>query len=223
MSNSQFHTAISAPRFNRYLAACNENLRPAEKLYRINLQLSQKMYAVIGIFEVVLRNSIDRHFIPIKGSFWLEDSVMPGGFLDIAAGCEVAFHAIQEAIHKLGLEYTHEELIAKLTFGFWTYQFSKTEFAASGSTLLQIFPNRPRGVKQKDVFKNLIRVNDIRNRIAHYEPICFEKSTGIISCIPVQRRYDMIVGMLHWLGCNPKKMLYGIDGVQRAIRELAHI
>jgi hypothetical protein len=111
-------------------------------------------------------------------------------------------------------------VIAKLTFGFWTYHFSKKEFAASGSTLLQIFPDRPHGVKQKDVFKNLIRINDTRNRIAHYEPLCFDKSTGTISSISIQRRYDLIIEMLHWLGYNPKKILYGIDGVQQSIREL---
>ena len=223
MFNNQFHTAISSPRFNRYLAACNNDRRHAEKLYRLNLRLSQKMYAVIGLFEVILRNSIDRHFIPIKGALWLEEAIVQGGYLDISPGCEDSFHTVQEAIHKLGIEYTHDRLIAKLTFGFWTYQFSKKEFAAAGSTLLQIFPNRPHGIRQKDIFKNLIRVNDTRNRIAHYEPICFDKLTGTISSTPIQRRYDLIVEMLGWLGCDPRKILYGIDGVQKIVQEINNI
>jgi hypothetical protein len=178
------------------------------------------MYAVIGVFEVILRNSIDRHFSAMKGPLWLEEAVMPGGYLDKSAGCEVAFHSVQEAIHKLGSEYTHDNLITRLTFGFWAYQFSKTEFAAAGSTLLQIFPRRPHGVSQKDVFKNLIRINDTRNRIAHYEPICFDRSTGLVSAIPIQRRYDLLIEMLFWLGCDPKRILFGIDGVQKVIREM---
>jgi hypothetical protein len=109
------------------------------------------------MFEIILRNSIDRHFVSLKGDLWLEDAVQQGGYLDVSSGCEDSFHSVQEAIHKLGLDYTHDRLIAKLTFGFWTYQFSKKEFAASGSTLLQIFPNRPFGTRQKDVFNtNLI-------------------------------------------------------------------
>jgi len=223
MPNSQFHTAISTPRFNRYLAACDNNRKQAEKLYRLNLRLSQKMYAVIGLFEVILRNSIDRHFIPNKGPFWLEEAVMDNGYLDISPGCEDSFHAVQEAIHKLGQEYTHDRLIAKLTFGFWTYQFSKKEFAAAGSTLLQIFPNKPHGIRQKDVFKNLIRINDTRNRIAHYEPICFDKTTGTISSIPIQRRYELVVEMLGWLGCNPKKILYGMDGALKIAHDINSI
>ena len=222
MPNSQLHTAISSPRFNRYLTSCGNNKRRAEKLYRANLRLSQKMYSVIGIFEVVFRNSIDRHFIPIKGGLWLEDAVAIGGHLD-AVGCEDSFHSVQEAIHKLGKEYTHDRLIAKLTFGFWTYQFSKKEFAASGSTLLDVFPNRPFGTKQKDIFQDLIRINDIRNRIAHYEPICFDKPTGTISTLLSQKRYNLIVELFRQLGCTPKKILYGIDGVQKAIDEINNI
>jgi hypothetical protein len=223
VTNSQFYTAISSPRFNRYLSACNNHRRTAEMLYRINLRLSERMYSVIGVFEVILRNSIDRHFVSVKGSFWLEESVMPNGYFDISTGCEYSFHSVHEAIHKLGLSYTHDSLIAKLTLGFWTYQFSNREFAAAGSTLLQIFPNRPHGTHQKEIFKNLVRINDTRNRIAHYEPICFEKSTGLISSTPVQRRYDLITEMLCWLGCNPGRILYGIDGVQKVLVELNNI
>lgn len=217
MPNSQLHTAISVPRFSRYLAACNNSQERAEMLYRANLRLSEKMYSIIGLFEIILRNSIDRHFIPLKGNTWLEDAVVEGGYFDISPGCEDSFHAVQEAIYKLGLDYTHDRLIAKLTFGFWAYQFGAKEFAASGSTLLEIFPNRPKGTRQKMIFQDLIRINDIRNRIAHYEPICFDKKTGTVSTVLVEKRYNLIIQLLNWLGCNPQKILHGIDGVQKAI------
>lgn len=60
MPNRLFHTAVSAPRFNKYLNACHNNKRKALKLYRANLALSEKLYSVIGIFEIILRNSILR-------------------------------------------------------------------------------------------------------------------------------------------------------------------
>jgi hypothetical protein len=60
MSNSVFHAAISAPRFQRYLLACGDHGR-ALQLYRANIDVSRQMYGVIGIFEVILRNSVDRH------------------------------------------------------------------------------------------------------------------------------------------------------------------
>lgn len=195
----------------------NENKRTALKLYRANIVLSEKLYAIIGMLEVILRNSIDRHFVSIKGNYWLEDAVRPGGYLDVSAGCEDSFHVAQESIQKLGLAYTHEGLISRLTFGFWTYQFAKKQFAAAGSTLLEIFPNRPLGVNQKTVFQDLVKINEIRNRIAHYEPICFQKGTEMVSTTHAASRYMLILELLHWLGCNPRRILYGLDGVSRAI------
>ena len=220
MPNSQFHTAISEPRYNRYLAACGNKQR-ALKLYRANINLSQELYGVIGVFEVVLRNSIDRHMSRIKGSFWLEDAVSEGGYLEANANCFDSYHAVQDAIQKLGVDYTHDRLIAKLSFGFWTYQFAVKEYAAAGSTLLNIFLGRPFGTRQKEVFKSLNKINDLRNRIAHHEPICFD---GTTICIQrTKRRYELILEFLAWLGCNHSRLLYGIDGVKRTLRCIEEI
>lgn len=220
MLNSQFHTAISLPRYNRYLAACGNKQR-ALKLYRANINLSQELYGVIGIFEVVLRNSIDRHMSSTLSPFWLEDAVADGGYLDSNPRCLDSFHAVQDAIQKLGIEYTHDRLIAKLTFGFWTYQFATKEYAAAGSTLLNIFPNRPKGTRQKDVYQRLNKINDLRNRIAHHEPICFDEYTICIN--RTKRRYDLIIELLGWLGCNHTRLLYGIDGVKKALSCIENI
>lgn len=156
MPNSQFHTAISGPRFGRYLNACGTRGK-ALKLYRANIGLSQELWAVIGVFEVILRNSIDRLMCKQKGNTWLEDAICNGGYLDISIGCEDSFHSAQHAFQKLGLKYTHDRLIAKLTFGFLTYQFAPKEYAAAGNILLNIFPNRPFGTKQKTCFRSLSR------------------------------------------------------------------
>jgi hypothetical protein len=220
VSNNQLYTAISAPRFERYLRACGFQER-AIALYRANITLSRQLYGVIGVFEVILRNSIDRHMIAQQGDEWLENASAPGGYFDISVGCEDIFHYVQEAIHKLGAKYTHDALIAKLTFGFWTYMFAPKEFAASGSTLLVAFPNRPFGTKQKVIFQNLIKINDLRNRIAHHEPICFENNT--VSTNRAERRYKLILELLEWLGCNPKQILSGIDGVSHPLARINKI
>ena len=197
MPNSQFHTAISIPRFQRYLQACG-NRDKALALYRANVALSQQLFGVISVFEVILRNSIDRHMIAQQGNEWLENAVAPGGYFDISPGCEITYHSIQEAIHRMGIQFTHDGLITRLTFGFWTYLFSPKEFAAAGSSLLGVFPNRPFGTKQKTIFQNLVKINDLRNRIAHHEPICFEKDT--ISTNQTKKRYHLILESLSWLG-----------------------
>jgi hypothetical protein len=216
LSNRELHNAISEARFSKYLAACNFYRKKALRLYRANLVLSEKLYAVIGQAEVILRNSIDMHYRTVHGEDWILDAVQPGGFLDIA-GCEDSYHRIQEGIYSLKNRYSRDAIVARLTFGFWTYQFSTKVFAAGGSTLLNVFPKRPFGTKQKDIFQLLFKINEIRNRIAHYEPVCFDANTGNISTTYAQKRYCLIIDLLTWLGCDPGNILYGLDGVQKAI------
>lgn len=211
---------MSVPRYKRYLNACGSRRR-AMKLYKANIRLSSQLYSIIGIFEIILRNSIDRHMISVKGNDWLEDAVADGGYLDTDPNCAHSYHSVQEAIHKLGTVYTHDHLVAALTFGFWTYQYGPKEFAASGSVLLNVFPARPFGTKQKDVLKKLVQINDMRNRIAHYEPICFDANT--ISTARVRKRYSLVIELLTWMGCTPSKLLYGIDNVDRALTAIDNI
>ncbi len=63
----------------RYLAACNSNTRKAMTLYRYNIRLSQELLAVVGCFEVALRNKINRHYVAQDGSDWLRDLILPNG------------------------------------------------------------------------------------------------------------------------------------------------
>lgn len=215
MTYSQYQAYLSAPRLDKYKIACNNQSRKALSLYRANIRLSQKLYAVIGLFEIVLRNQIDRHFIALKGPQWLEDAVESGGYLD-APDCENSYHSIQEAIHRLGTKYSHEGLIAALTLGFWTYQFGKYEYPASGNTALNIFINRPKGVTYKEMQQYLMKINILRNRVAHHEPVCFD-DFGLISTAMVVKRYALIKDLLQWMGCDPDELFYGIDGVQKEI------
>ena len=220
MLNRQFHTAISAPRFQRYLQACGNQER-ALALYRANIALSKQLYGVIGVFEIILRNSIDQFMMSQQGTKWLENAVSPGGYFEIHVGCEDTYHSAQEAIHRLGGKYTHDGLIAKLTFGFWTYIFATKQYAAAGSILLNVFPKRPFGTKQKLVFQNLIKINDLRNRIAHYEPLCFEKEE--ISTFRTEKRHKLLHDLLTWLGCNSKQILSDIDDVAKPLSDIAMI
>lgn len=176
---------------------------------------------MIGIFEVVLRNSIDKYFIALKGNEWLRNAVQPGGYLESKLGCEVSCYSVLESIKKLGSKYSHNQLISTLPLGFWTYQFAPKQYYAAGNTLLEIFPNRTIGTNQKKIFQLLIRINEIRNRIAHYEPICFNGYE--ISTEVAKSQYEIITDLLYWMGYNPRQLLYGIDKVQKVIKRIDSI
>ncbi len=62
--------------------ACDGNTSMAMVLYRYNIRVSLEMFAVVGAFEVALRNSIDRVMTGSFGSDWLRNAVLPGGIFD---------------------------------------------------------------------------------------------------------------------------------------------
>src|SRR5262245_50033578 len=71
MTYNQFERAVSVPRLQKYLTACHNDRKKARRLYRVNIHLSQKIFAVMSIFEVVLRNAIDQHYTAVKGNDWI--------------------------------------------------------------------------------------------------------------------------------------------------------
>lgn len=131
---------MSVARIARYNAACGENSRKAMTLYRKNLQLSQELFTVVSCFEVALRNAIDRQMLDTLGNDWLKQGATYNGIFD-NPGCHYTKENINDAVNKLGGHYTHNKLVAELGFGFWRYMFAPKQFAATGKTLLNVFPS----------------------------------------------------------------------------------
>jgi len=222
MKYSEFEHVLSASRMNRYFTACACNTTKAMTLYRKNLLLSQELFTIISCFEIALRNAIDRHYKVRYGPDWLRQSVLSGGILNSHA-CRVAAGTIQEALRKLGPQYTHPKLVAELGFGFWRYMFAPHQFSAGGRSLLAIFPAKPQSsaVMQYNasyVFNQLSNINNIRNRIAHHEPVCFRLSLKDTSY--ARNHYLQITQLLNWMGIDEKSLLYGLDHIDIILNKI---
>ena len=216
MKYSEFEQLISPSRLAKYKIACSNNDKRAFKLYRANIRLSGAVLAVLGMFEIVLRNKIDAHYkaqFPAKPGTneWLLGATLPGGFLT-NQGCHNSSIKINQSYINLGIHYSHDRLIASLSLGFWKYLFKGNQFMAGGNTLLKIFPNKPPHTNQSIVFTELNRINELRNRVAHHEPICFD-SGNAISTNYVRAHYQEIVDLLSWMNINVLQLFIAIDGV----------
>ena len=55
-------------------------------------------------------------------------------------------------------KYTPDKVVASVSFGFWTYMFTKVPFRLGNQSILQIFPARQTGLGQKAIFKELATV-----------------------------------------------------------------
>ncbi|MCU0470085.1 MAG: Abi family protein [Arcicella sp.] len=211
-----YEQILSKPRLGRYLIATQGKKPQAIKLYKHNLRLSQALFGAISLIEIALRNAIDQHYQKeLQQIDWLQAEIKSNGLFfhptlrNRAARFEQA-EKIKSTIHFLGKAYSHNKLVAELSFGFWRYMFSGIQYNVFGNTLLQIFPNRPKGINQKVVYQKLTEINNLRNRIAHHEPICFDGNNQP-STQYSQKHYQDIIDLLEWFGYSPTQMMSGIE------------
>ncbi len=224
MNFEDFKNIISEQRMNRYLLSVNGDTRKAQTLYRKNLKLSQEIFTIISCFEVALRNRIDVHYTHLYGTEWLSDFIVEGGRFDTSTTRRTQ-NIIIFAKNKLAEAYTHSKLIAELDFGLWRYLFAQPQFVAGGQNLLRIFPSKPRSsalmqYNHTYIFNELAKINDLRNRIAHHEPICFLSNNAIIDTNYTRQRYNLILQLFTWMNINSGELLYGLDHIQNVCNEI---
>ncbi len=194
MKYNDFANIMTPARMNRYLVACGNNSRKAMTLYRKNLQLSQEMFTVISCFEIALRNAIDKQCTLSLGNDWLRIGADNGGIFD-NRNCYQTKQNINDAIRKLHV-YSHHKLVAELGFGFWRFMFAQHQFNATSRILLRVFPSKPTSTPTLQynhtyIFNQLAKLNDIRNRIAHHEPICFVAGQPIKDTTYTRQHYNL--------------------------------
>lgn len=217
MRYQDFEDIMSSPRMSRYLTACAGNTKRTMTFYRKNLQLSQELFTIISCFEIALRNSIDNHCLATLGNDWLRDGAQTGGIFD-NHNCWQTANNINDAVLKLNGGYNHHKLVAELGFGFWRYMFAQHQYSATGRTLLAIFPAKPTSThaikyNQAFVFNQLMQINNIRNRIAHHEPICFQNAHPIKDTTYSRQHYNLILQLFQWMSIDQAALLYGLDHI----------
>lgn len=209
MKYSDYEKAFSPARLNKYLTACGGDTMAALTLYRHNIKLCQKCYGILNIFEVVLRNAINEHY---KAYFadpdWIRHQLQPGGMLYSYPRRTSVLSTIAELDN--GGRYTNDRVVSSVTFGFWTYLFTRVPFRRGGSTLLQVFPAKTIGLGQRAIFNELQTIKDFRNRIAHHEAICFD-STGTKSTVAVRANYALVIKYIQFLGYQESHIYFGLD------------
>jgi hypothetical protein len=223
MNYEDFEKVLSSARLNRYLTACNGDKEKTLKLYRLNIRLSQAFYAILSLFEVALRNAINGHYLTyFKDNEWLRNQCLGSGFLNnpqFGTGRFKSKKKIDAAIKELGIKYTHESLVASLSFGFWVNLFAPLQFRFAGQNLHKIFPKRPKGTLPKQIFNDLTKILGFRNRIAHHEPVCFN-GTKNIDLSEAEKIHSLIIRFIEWMGLDNTRFLKDLDNTLQILDEI---
>ncbi len=226
MKYRDFANIMTNARMNRYLLACGGNSRKAMTLYRKNLQLTQELFTVISCFEVALRNAIDATASTSLGNDWLRNAAAIGGVFD-SQKCRLTKMNVNDAIVKLHV-YSHYKLVAELGFGFWRFMFAQNQFNATGRVLLRVFPSKPKSTaaiqyNNTYIFNQLAQLNEIRNRMAHHEPICFLPGQPVKNTTYARQHYNLILQLFQWMQIDEAALLYGLDHINTVCNEIDNL
>jgi hypothetical protein len=159
---------LSPERLAPYVVAAG-GLNAAEELYGWNLAVSGAFYEVLGAFEVTLRNALHAQLTEWHGErdgAWYRD---PRRVLSEKSREDV--QAARERVRRLSQPETPGRVVAELGFGFWRFllasQYERTLWTPH---LRHAFPHlRPQS--RREVHDRVARLNQLRNRVAHHEPI----------------------------------------------------
>ena len=209
----------SAARMGKYLKACAGDKQKTMQLYRYNLRLCQRFYGTLNLFEVMLRNAINTHYLNhFADADWIVNQADTGKLL---AYNQDEIRQTEAGYRKRGI-YNNDKMVASLTMGFWTKLFSKKRYKRGGKTLLRIFPNKTKGKNQADVYKDLTHIREFRNRIAHHEPICFDGS-GNIDTAFARRHYLLICDYISYMGQNPDTVIQWAEKPDEILNKIDHM
>lgn len=220
---------LSIPRVSAYI---NLGLKPESKelidAYFALQEMSSHFFVPIQMLEVCLRNAIShalcsRFKFSDNGKHWHD-------LLPISAeGREIlkaAKKKSQTNAGRKGKNYTEDDLVSNMTFGFWVHMLEPIHADPKNNQhhfwqfeIDNVFPGR-NGKSIKSIFPELKRVNIYRNRLYHHEPVWKGKKTQSLNLAiqSLEREYNKIFDVLGWL--SPGKVNYmNIMGYQKRFAE----
>lgn len=156
---------VSADRLTRY----HEARESTTELYLWNAELSSAYFEVTGHAEILLRNVFHDRLAPhSQDERWYVDPQYPftrraQKDIDIAIGRATMNGKAAERPGKV---------VAELSFGFWRFLLGNHYAATIWPRISPGFKGVPRHLRNRsDLEAAAIRVNDLRNRVAHHEPV----------------------------------------------------
>lgn len=154
-----------------------EDYHTAIARYYWNILLSRSFYRPLHLFEVSLRNLLDKIICQDFSDSWLnEGNIKQMPFFSEKVGQEI-LKADQRAKKRQKGLATRGHIIAELNLGFWVnLLISKNEKSLGIPLVSQFYCKIGKEIGGIQGFrKTSFKILDLRNRVFHYEPICFNQ------------------------------------------------
>ena len=199
---------FSAPRFATYLAEKQAHRVEALKLYKWNIDVSCAFFAPLQVCEVSIRNAISEAIELTYGENWPFDQSFEISLPNPSRAYSPRGNLLQ---HRN--EPTTGKVIAELKFIFWERMFtSRHDRAIWNRNLRTVLPNVDANKTVQELrteaYQTLGSIRDLRNRIAHHEPI-FRRD--------IQAEYDRIKKVVSWRSAVAADWLDKVETITQLI------
>ena len=227
MDTTSLISSISVPRLSFYetFLGCATD---QEKVgaYVAYQDLSGDFFCLVQMIEVALRNAKNNTINANHGPAWYDSIPQTKKSQDLV------LNAKQKALDECGVRYTDDDVICRLTFGFWVYMldapYRDTQrpcYIWTPENKAKTFPHakNPLGggdMKVKALFDEFHKVLLFRNRLFHHEPIwkkhhCKSHSQAINNML---KEFNFLMNALSIVS-NEKKELIEFIGHDRRFYE----
>ncbi len=209
MDKSFYQKVFSAGRIQKYLDYHNQD-NQALLHYNSNIKLSQSFYPLLPIFEVALRNSMNRELISLYGTEdWYLRISSAIGLKDLNKKILLA----QKLISKRNEVVSADKVVAELTFGFWTESLNAEYEQILWKDLKRAFPYLEKQRRQrKKVSAPINHIRLFRNRVYHNEPILW--NTQYLFAI-----HSTIIETMSWLNKGLPEFVKEFDNFENVFNE----
>lgn len=185
---------ISQRRFDEYLAAAHYDSEDARVLYEWNVSVSGAFFELICHVEVALRNAVDGILSQLEVASSARVEEARGWWFASATFLRESELVFSRTASRHLVDRTkpasRDRMLASMTFGIWDAMFGRSYEQLFRKHLVHAFPYRNAGFTRAIVKQNVLVLKNLRNRIAHHQPI-FDR--------PLDEYFTQAMDLLRWI------------------------
>lgn len=202
----------SPARLAPYLREADDDLELALELHNWNVSISAACMEVVALIEIMLRNVVDESLSQFARE---KDRAIPWFMLPTVTGASQA--QITADIEKVrgrlrGINpnrETRDQIVAGLSFGFWTELFGSKHEQLWRDALNKAVPHTPTG-RRKEVSSKLERLRHFRNRLAHHDSLLSQD---------ILFQFEEMLSLAEWISPVARQRIEKIQRVREVYKQ----
>lgn len=201
---------FSQPRLRRYHQIADGDFRKSMQLYEWNLEISSAFQTPLHYCEIAVRNAVADTFCNAYGEAWPSH---PGLNRSLNSYSRNLLYDSRKKYDKRISEKIVMDskitgkIVSELNFVFWEQAFARRWRNFWNDKILATFPNYPENdpdVLRTTLHRRIQNARELRNRIAHHEPI-FERQLA--------QELSMIFDIVYWRSIAAAEWFLSVERV----------